>query len=373
MHPRLLFCLLMLLPFASAAGQPPTSGELAYVVGDENGATIYLTDPIARDTRSLVEGRVVPSLLTWSPDGTKLAFIDFADRDTNTNDLFVYDLPTDTLTRLTDHRGDDSAPAWTRDGEALLFTSPRANENALVRDIYRVSASGGEPELLFEDTTERGYTLPLAHPDGERVIFRRLLESPPGPRAMQDERPSEWVIAPLDGSAAPTPYLSGVAEQVGALVWSPAGNRAAYYAPDDNNIYQVFTAPVEEGNPAQVSANVAPSFGGALPAWSPDGDRLAFIENDTDPLVSRIVTAAPDGTDRRVIVQLRGDLLGDTLAWSPDGRLLLYEINGFVAPAGSDPGEPPDPTVHLVDVASGVDLTLRIDGFAREFAWRPTS
>ncbi len=59
----------------------------------------------------------------WSPDGE--AFVFAGERDTYSDNLFLYDLPSGKLTQLTNTVYTDHNPVWTRDGEYILFASDR--------------------------------------------------------------------------------------------------------------------------------------------------------------------------------------------------------------------------------------------------------
>lgn len=149
----LLMTLIIVTLPTTIHAQSATGNQLAYTTADENGATVHLYNPITQETEVLIdEGHTVPSLLTWSPDGSKLAFIDFSTRERSANDIF--DMTTRTLTRVTDHPANDSGIRWTPDGERIIFTSARGN-NALVKSIYSIRPDGTDLQLLLED--ERGY------------------------------------------------------------------------------------------------------------------------------------------------------------------------------------------------------------------------
>ena len=52
-----------------------------------------------------------------SPDGTRVA-LDIRDQE---NDIWIWDLARQTLTRLTNAPGQDRNPVWTPDGQRLIF------------------------------------------------------------------------------------------------------------------------------------------------------------------------------------------------------------------------------------------------------------
>ena len=74
----------------------------------------------------------------YSPDGSKLALT--LSGSSGNLDVYVLDLATQALTRITDDPAIDTEPAWSPDGKSLYFTSDRSGGP----QIYRVSALGGE-------------------------------------------------------------------------------------------------------------------------------------------------------------------------------------------------------------------------------------
>jgi TolB protein len=80
----------------------------------------------------------------WSPDGRKLAMVLSKD---GSPDVYVLDLATDQLTKITDHPRAETEPAWTLDSQNVLFTSDRTGQP----QIYQADLSGGFPERLTFD------------------------------------------------------------------------------------------------------------------------------------------------------------------------------------------------------------------------------
>src|SRR5258708_285678 len=86
---------------------------------------------------------------SWSPDGRKLALV-LSTRDGNL-DVYVMDLATQLLSRITDDPGIDTEPQWSKDGQSLYFTSDRAGGP----QIYKVGIRPGDkPRRL---TFQGGY------------------------------------------------------------------------------------------------------------------------------------------------------------------------------------------------------------------------
>jgi Tol biopolymer transport system component len=83
--------------------------------------------------------------VAWSPDGERIAFRSHNDDNW---DLYVIDLDSSTLTRLTDNPGDDFDQSWSPDGWHIAFNSDRDGNI----EIYTVDAAGnGLTRLTFDD------------------------------------------------------------------------------------------------------------------------------------------------------------------------------------------------------------------------------
>jgi len=75
-----------------------------------------------------------PRSLSWSPDATKIAFDD-------ENEIFTINVDGGNRKRLTNSPGYDEAPAWSRDGTRILFVSSRQDHGYL--RIHSMNAFDG--------------------------------------------------------------------------------------------------------------------------------------------------------------------------------------------------------------------------------------
>lgn len=209
-----------------------------------------------------------------SPDGTTIV-VDRLDVGTGTYDLWLYNLPTRSVSRLTFDSENDMFPVWSQDGKSILFSSGRGGKLGL----YQKAANGGDTEHLLVQMA--GITLPT---DGSGRDF--LLFSNQAPRAENNL----FRLSLVPGSK-PVPLVHAKAsESHGRL--SPDGRWLAYDS-DETGSAQVFVAtfPQTQGR-WQVSQKHGKNEGGTRPLWSHDGRELFYVSASGKLMRVTIGTAA---------------------------------------------------------------------------------
>jgi Tol biopolymer transport system component/DNA-binding winged helix-turn-helix (wHTH) protein len=154
----------------------PDAGRLAFVSTRSGGAELWISDLDGGNPRQLTTfGRAYIRAPRWSPDGRRILL------SAGVNgrlDLFIVDVASGALTRLTDDDDDEIAPAWSHDGAAVLFGARRSG----AWQVMRLEVADRSRRQL---TTGGGYAAQPS-PDGRSILFTRL------------ERPGVWIM-PADG------------------------------------------------------------------------------------------------------------------------------------------------------------------------------
>ncbi len=142
----------------------PDGSSLAYVSFEQRLPTMYVQTLKTGDRRVVSGHAGVNQAPAWSPDGKKLALV-LSTRDGNL-DIYVLDLASQQLTRITDDPGIDTEPQWSKDGQSIYFTSDRAGGP----QIYKVGVRPGDkPRRL---TFQGSYNArPRISPDESQLAF----------------------------------------------------------------------------------------------------------------------------------------------------------------------------------------------------------
>ena len=118
--------------------------------------------------------------------------------------LWIVDATTRNVRRLTDGAWDDLLPAWTPNGETVVFVSGRARpkQEVIGADLFAVPSAGGEIRRISTLGSVVRYPIPfrpLVTPDGKYVIAAYLPEDAKDPRHEKGLLPSRLMRVAVSG------------------------------------------------------------------------------------------------------------------------------------------------------------------------------
>lgn len=185
----------------------------------------------------------------YSPDGRFITFTSFR---SGRPCLYLKNLQTGKIVRLTSYKGLNMSPAWAPSGQRLAVTLSKAGSP----DIYIIGLNG---RVLKRLTWGPGINCsPSFSPDGKRLVF------------VSDRSGSPQLFI-MDLGSGKTRRLTFSGSYNTDPQWSPAGDRITYVSRLGGR-FQVFTISPDSGNPAQLTFEA----NNENPSWSPDGRQILF-------------------------------------------------------------------------------------------------
>ena len=138
------------------------SSRIAYVIRSGREYRLEIADMDGRRTQTVLRSFQPIMSPSWSPDGTRLAYVSFEQQKPV---VYVQDLLSGKRRVLANFRGSNSAPAWSPDGRRLAVVLTTTGNS----QIYLLNADGsGVQRFSFSDGID---TEPAFSPDGRQIVF----------------------------------------------------------------------------------------------------------------------------------------------------------------------------------------------------------
>jgi Tol biopolymer transport system component len=241
--------------------------------------------------------------------------------------LFLADTQSDILRQITQGTGNESSPAVSPDGKAILFS-----EGSSDGDIISMSLTDGSTKPLV--VTARSESIPAWSAKTPAMVY------------LSDRLGTEdlWLhTEQADGTSTERPLITR--ESFGATppqwmygaVLSPDGKRVIFVtvAPAGQTT-QLWEASVAGGAPVKLTDNSVHGDTEFTGDWSPDGSQFAYLAIPTDGTVALKIVRTSGGGTPHTLVQ---DIQGEVPSWSLDGNWIAYGDNGahwhLVSPDGT--------------------------------------
>jgi Tol biopolymer transport system component len=311
---------------------PASNGEIVYdFAGD-----IYAGNTESGATRLLVGGSEMDSAPSWSPDGTRAAFI----RDVGPLvDLYVVREDGSGLRKVTSAPIADLDYAnWTPDSRHLAVIENTADRSR----FYLLDVEGREPPRRLAPDMDVADAVAFRPPFGEEIAFRALVDEGWGLFVMNADGSS---IRPLLG---PVPIEMDF--HAANIVYSADGNRLFYqsYVPASGGVAdgccQLWVMNADGTNAQPFEPNRTAWSG--VPKVSPDGRWVSYWYVFGEQQTRQVKVIAADGSGTAITT---GPEMSDFFPWiwAPDSSKILMM-----------PEDGSSTSAYLIDPAGGPYSTV---------------
>lgn len=233
----------------------------------------------------------------WSPDGQQLLYTVM----TETNfTLFLLPQGESEPKRLTDAKDPQYDACWSPDGKKIAYAFDKSSLNQGNIEVYVMQADGSQPTALATHEGLSHEEAPAWSPDGKLVAFTSTRD---GNQELYtcEAQGGEWKRWTNDVAIDAHPC------------WSPDGKKIAFATARWGDL-EIAVLTLESGELTRVTDSVGLDD---YPAWSPDGKSIAFVSNrDGNFEIYRY-----DVEHRQVENVTNHPQMDHFPAWTPDGRL----------------------------------------------------
>jgi Tol biopolymer transport system component/DNA-binding winged helix-turn-helix (wHTH) protein len=286
--------------------------------------------------RQLTSGTGFDGFLTFSPDGTRMAFS--SDRSGALETYVQSVSASSTPVALTSNRRHNVQPVWSPDGQFVAYHEMAGN------GIWVVPSTGGTAQRVSDFGAN-----PTWSPDGTKLAFQSLPLSEITPLRRPGALSTIWIVDMI-GRGRPTAVtIAGTpAGPHLAPAWLPDSKHLLFAVPSSpaaGGATSLWRVEIEQRVPAEVIGSEGFSADFAI---VPDGRGLYFVGKGNDTVWWMPLTAdghsagpaRPTGlpTAGSIIAHLRISVDGRRLAWTVlDSAIHVWSVDAFGTPASARP------------------------------------
>ncbi len=285
----------------------PDGSELAYSASDGRGEpfSIYSFSLEERVTSRLTQPAVASGgdyYLTFTDDGRRIAFI--RESAPGLRDIYSLSLREHSLERLTSDNRSDNGLALSPDGRKVLFSTYHGSNF----NIWQAASSGGPSHWLAAGPGSAS-NLEIARKSGNLAYVHWQYDT------------NVWSAPARPDTASPRPFIVSTQEDARAE-FSPDGRRVAFVS-SRSGLPEIWLSEVDGSDPTQLTS--LGGYNASPPRWSPDGRRLVFDHLDSRRgTVDLYVVDVEGGPPKRLTTDAATDMAP---SWSGDGVWVYFGSN----------------------------------------------
>lgn len=231
----------------------------------------------------------------------KILYVGSRDTDGNDEEIYVMDADGANQTQLTSNDDYEYEPAWSANGQKVIFTSDRDGDEELF-----VMDTDGTDEVKLTNNTDDDWGAAWA-PDNSKIAF-----------VSSRDGNDEIYVMDIDGSNQ-TRLTNDSADDY-TPVWSPDSETIVFVSERNSGDAEIYSMDADGSNETRITTHTG--FDGE-PDFSPDGTKIAFSRQEVIPN-SNIYTMNADGTGITALTSDTFPILPSNPSWSNDGTKIAY-------------------------------------------------
>ena len=314
--------------------------------GKAKGSQVWLLDRSGGEARQLTEFKGRLQGYEWSPDSKRLALV-IGDPDPDAEAtaspspqagnppkapkpividryrykqdgqgyllsgrhsyIYLYDIATQKLDRLTSGKVDESSPSWSPDGTRIAFMSNHSEDpdRDPAAQLYVADARSGTTEKqLTQPANRAGRARPEWSPDGKWIVCLEGDEKQFGAYSME-----HLLFVPADGSAAPTRVkaVEDLDRGVSGLRFGVDGESLTFLVSDDRSVYpasvtrntfnRLMNSPIVVSSLTNTGGHAVVLFGSdtqPTEIYAMEGGALRQLTHQNDALLAELQIASTE-------------------------------------------------------------------------------
>lgn len=298
----------------------PDGRQIAF---SDDTQDIHLMNVDGSNLRRITTGLFSFGPLAWSPDGSKIAYIQVGAR----HDIWVMNTDGSNRTLLTNNASSiNTRPDWSPDGSQIVYEANPPGGGGM--GIWVMDANGANGARIAAEGNDPSWS-----PDGERIAFTRGGD-----------------LYTMQPSGADVQQVTNTPEFDANVYWAPAGNRLLFTTDSAQGGTDIFTIKPDGTGRQQLSHDGV----SRLPVWQtsqlpPIKNPPKVVQSEAIVFSSNRITAENPEGDFEIFLMEMDPLAGDVTTqltlntshdrepqWSPDGLQIAFTCDTTICTVGAD-------------------------------------